>query len=82
MGRTGAHEAFPGSEERRELASRRLLGLAGSGGLEDAEAQETAEEAVRRARAESTEREEFSAPWPEEVRERLGVRDDGEGATR
>lgn len=63
------------SEERRELAKQRLLRLVGSGGLGDAEAQEIAEEAVRRARSEAPEREEeLPAPPPKEVRERLGVR--------
>jgi hypothetical protein len=63
------------SEERRELARRRLLDLLGSGGLEDEEALRIAEGAVRRARSEAPEREgESPAPPPEEVRESLGLR--------
>lgn len=63
------------SDERRELARQRVLGLVGSGGLEDEEAQETAEEAVRRARSEAPEREgESPAPPSEEIHEKLGVR--------
>lgn len=66
------------SEERRELARRRLLGVVGSGGFEDTEAQKTAEEAVRRARSEAPERDgELPAPSPEEVREKLGARAPG-----
>ena len=74
----GSAETAAVSDERRELARRRLLGLAGSGGLGDLDAQEIAEEAVRRARSEAPEREaELPAPSPEEVREKLGVRAPG-----
>lgn len=67
------------SDERRELARRRLLGLVGAGGLEDEEARALAEDAVGRARAESPERNgELPAPPPGEVRERLGVSGSGE----
>lgn len=70
----GSAGAAAVSDERRELARRRLLSVVGSGGLEDAEAQEIAEEAVRRARSEAPEREgELPAPSPDEVRERLGA---------
>lgn len=63
------------SEKRRALARERLLELAGSGGLDDDEAQALAERAVRRARAEASVREEgMTALSPEEVRSRLGAR--------
>lgn len=63
------------SEERRARARERLLELAGSGGLDDEEAQALAQRAVRRTRAEASEREEgMTALSPEEVRARLGGR--------
>lgn len=74
---------LPEAEGRRESARRRLLELAGAGGLADAEAQEVADEAVRRARSEAPERAGDSpAPSLEETRERLGVRDTGEADLR
>ena len=74
MERNGIDGALPGSEERRELAVRRPLDLAGFGGLADEEATETAKEAVRRARSEAPEREnESPAPSPEEVRRAFGL---------
>lgn len=67
------------SDERRELARRRLLGLVGAGGLEDEEARAIAEDAVGSVRAEAPERNgELPAPPPGEVRERLGVSGPGE----
>jgi len=80
MGRRkiGNDGALTEAGERRELARRRLLGLAGSGGLGDAEAQEIAEEAVRRARAEAPKTKgESPAPPPEEARGRMGAQETG-----
>lgn len=69
--------AYP--EAERWLARSRLLGLLGAGGLEDSEAQAIAGEAVRRARSDAQERdEELPVPPPDEVRERLRVRESGE----
>lgn len=62
------------SEERRAAARIRLFEVAGSGGLDDKEAQALAEEAVRRARAETERRAEAAAPSPEEVRARREAR--------
>jgi hypothetical protein len=62
------------SEERRAAARKRLFEVAGSGGLDDEEAQALAEEAVRRARAETERRAEAAAPSPEEVRARREAR--------
>lgn len=74
-----AGDAGAVSDERRELARRRLLGLLGAGGLGDEEARALAEETVRRARAEAPERYgELPAPPAGEVRERLGFRGSGE----
>lgn len=71
------------SEERRARARERLLELVGSGGLGDEEAQALAERAVRRARAEASERGEgMAALSPEEVRARLeGRRLEDSGAS-
>lgn len=80
LGDPSGHGAV--SEERRELARRRLLGLVGAGGLDDGEAQAIAEEAVRRARDEAPERgAELPAPSPGEMRERLGIRGSGKPGT-
>jgi len=69
----GIDSASLEAEERRGSAKRRLLDLVGSGGLGDAEAMGIAEEAVRRARSEASERErESPAPLEEEVRKVLG----------
>jgi hypothetical protein len=76
LGGSSEHGAV--SEERRELARRRLLGLIGNGDLDEGEAQAIAEEAVRRARDEAPERgAELPAPSPGEVRHRLGIRGSG-----
>ncbi len=73
FGGLSGREAVP--EERRAQAHERLLGLAGSGGLDDEGARVLAEKAVRRARDEAPERnEELPAPSPEEVRARFGGR--------
>ncbi|MGI8908985.1 MAG: hypothetical protein ACR2JR_00275 [Rubrobacteraceae bacterium] len=77
LGAPSGHGAM--SDERRELARRRLLGLVGAGGLEDEEARAIAEAAVGRARAEAPERNgELPALPRAEVRERLGVSGSGE----
>jgi len=62
-------------EARREVAHKRLLGVIGSGGLEEEEAQALALKVVRRARREAGSRgAEEASPGSGEVRKHLGER--------
>lgn len=65
-------ERHKDDEERRRLASRRLLDSLGSGGLDEDEADEVALRAVRRARREAVRGAEEPHPSADEVRARRG----------